>query len=148
MVSSKAATVKEYLAELPEERRAVVAAVRKVILKNLPKGYQETMRWGMISYEIPLKRYADTHHGQPLSYACLAAQKNNYSLYLMTVYGDADLAAWFKEEFRKAGKKLNMGKSCVRFKKLEDIPLDVIGKLIARVPPEKYIRQYEASRKK
>jgi len=148
MVSSKAATVKEYLAELPAERRAVIATVRRVILKNLPSGYQEVMRWGMINYEIPLKNYSETHNGQPLGYAALAAQKNNYSLYLMTVYGDGGLAAWFKEEFKKAGKKLNMGKSCVRFKKLDDIPLDVIGKLIAKVPSEKYIAIYEAHLKK
>jgi hypothetical protein len=147
MVRSHATTVAEYLEELPEDRRAVVAAVREVILKNLPKGYQETMNWGMISYEIPLERYPTTYNKQPLSCACLGAQKNYYVLHLMAVYGSPEQAAWFREEFRKAGKKLDMGKACVRFRKLDDLPLDVIGRVIARTPPEKYIAFYEASRR-
>jgi Domain of unknown function (DU1801) len=152
MVSSKAATVKEYLEELPEERRAVIAAVRKVILKNLPKGYQETMNWGMISYEIPLKRYPDTYNGQPLSYAALAAQKNHYAVYLggacRCVEKGVNPESWLRDEFQKAGKKLDMGKGCVRFKKLADLPLDVIGQVIAQATPQQFIAWYEASRKK
>ena len=88
MAKSNAATVQEYLDELPEDRRAVVAAVRDVVLRHLPKGYGENMNWGMISYEIPLERYPDTYNGQPLSYMALAAQKNHYALYLMCFYGD------------------------------------------------------------
>jgi hypothetical protein len=145
MVQSKAATVEEYLQELPEERRSVIAAVRAVILKNLPKGYRESMNWGMISYEVPLERFPKTYNGQPLSYAALAAQKNYFALRLMSVYGDTKQAKWFHEEFRKAGKKLDMGKSCVRFRKLEDLPLEVIGKTIASVSPEEYIAHYEAA---
>ena len=148
MAQSKATTVQAYLAELPEERRAVVAAVRDLVLRHLPKGYREVMNWGVISYEIPLERFSVTYNGQPLSYIALAAQKNHYALYLMCVYGDAKKAAWLKEEFQKAGKKLNMGKSCLRFKKLEDLPLDVIGQVVASVTPAKYIARYEANRKK
>jgi hypothetical protein len=148
MARSRAATVAEYLESLPADRRAVVAAVREVVLKNLPEGYQETMNWGMISYEIPLERYPHTYNKQPLSYAALAAQKNYFVLHLMCLYASPTLQAWFREEFRKAGKKLDMGKACVRFRKLDDLPLDVIGQAVARVPPEKLIASYEASRKR
>ncbi len=146
MVQSKAATVSEYLKELPDDRRAVVAAVRKVIRRNLPAGYREAMNWGVITYEIPLKRYPNTYNGQPPTYIALAAQKNHFALYLMTAYGDSDLAAWLKDEFRKAGKKLDMGKSCLRFRKLEDLPLDVIGQFTAKVTPEQYIARCETYR--
>lgn len=148
MVRSAASTVEQYLKELPEGRRNVVSAVRDVILANLPRGYEESMNWGAISYEIPLERYPDTYNGKPLGYAALASQKNYCSLYLMCVYADSDNQAWFREEFRKAGKKLNMGKSCVRFRKLEDLPLEVVGRSIASTPVEKFIAIYEASRKR
>jgi hypothetical protein len=146
MVRSRAATVEEYLDSLPADRRAVVAAVREVILKNLPAGYQESMAWGVISYEIPLERYPKTYNKQPLMYAGLAAQKNYFAVYLMTV-ASPGLDSWFREAFKKAGKKLDMGKCCVRFRKLDDLPLDVIGQVISRTPPEKYIAYYEASRR-
>jgi hypothetical protein len=139
MVSSRAATVAEYLESLPEERREVVAAVRKVIRKHLPKGYREAMNWGMICYEVPLSVHPTTYNGQPLCYAGLAAQKNHFAVYLMGVYGDTEVARRFKEGFAKAGKKLDMGKSCVRFKKLEDVPLDVIGEAIGAIPPDKFV---------
>src|SRR5262245_23390958 len=126
MARSNAATVQAYLDELPEEGRAIIAAVRKVILRHLPKGFREAMNWGVCNYEIPLERYPDTYNGQPLTYVALAAQKNHYALYLMCVYGDDKRQGWLRAEFEKAGKKLDMGKSCVRFKRLEDLPLDVI----------------------
>ncbi|HKI37172.1 MAG TPA: DUF1801 domain-containing protein [Gemmataceae bacterium] len=148
MARSNAATVEEYLESLPEERRAVVAAVREVVLRNLPDGYQETMNWGMISYEVPLEQYPNTYNGQPLSYAALAAQKNYYALYLMCVCGDTKSGERLREEFRKAGKKLDMGKSCVRFRKLEHLPLDVIGRVVASMTPEAWIAYYEASRQR
>jgi hypothetical protein len=148
MVQSRASTVEEYLAELPEDRRAIISTIRNVILKNLPKGYEEAMNWGMITYHIPLARYPTTYNGQPLCYAALGAQKNHLAIYLMCVYGHKETEAWFREEFRKAGKKLDMGKSCVRFRKLEDLPLQVIGQVIKKVPPKKYIAFYEASRKR
>jgi hypothetical protein len=144
LVQSKAQSVPEYLKSLPEERRAVIAALRKVIRANLPAGYAETMSLGMISYEIPLKRYPKTYNGQPLALAGLAAQKNNYALYLMCMYIDPKLDAWFRGEFKKAGKKLDMGKSCVRFKKLDDLPLETIGQLIAKVSVDDYLERYES----
>ena len=147
MVRSDAPSVEEYLQELPPERRKVISAVREAILQHLPEGYVESMNWGMISYEIPLDRYPDTYNGQPLSYAALAAQKNYYSLYLMSVYGDAEQEERLREGFKKAGKRLDMGKSCVRFRKLEDLPMHVIEEAIARTTPEQFIALYEASRR-
>ncbi|HEX5724748.1 MAG TPA: DUF1801 domain-containing protein, partial [Longimicrobiaceae bacterium] len=104
--------------------------------------------WGMISYEVPLERFPRTYNGQPLGYAALAAQKNYYALYLTSVDGDAEKESWLEEEFRKAGKKLDMGKSCLRFRTLDDLPLDVIGRAIASTPPDALIARHEAVRKK
>lgn len=148
MVQSKAATVDEYLSELPEERRAVVSKVRDVVRRNLPKGYRETTNWGMIAYDIPLERYPDTYNGQPLCYAGLAAQKNHYALYLMGAYSNPADAAKLREAFRKAGKKMDMGKSCLRFQRAEDLPLEAIGRLIKGTSPDEFIRSYESGRKK
>jgi hypothetical protein len=148
MARSKAATVEEYLQDLPEERRAVVAAVRDVILRNLPEGYRESMSSGMIAYEVPLERCPKTYNGQPLWYAALAAQKNYFAIHLMSIYGSAEREKRFREAFRKAGKKLDMGKACVRFRKLEDLPLDVIGRVIAEIPLERWVAAYEASRRR
>jgi uncharacterized protein YdhG (YjbR/CyaY superfamily) len=147
MVMSKAKTVQEYLDELPEERRAVVEAVRKVILRHLPKGYREAIGYGMINYEVPLERLPTTYNGKPLCYAGLAAQKNHFAVYLMVACDDK-VSKQLRAAFEKAGKKLDMGKGCVRFKKLEDIPLDAIGKAIAACPLDKFVAIYEASRKK
>ena len=148
MVSSSANTVAEYLEELPPERREVVAEVRQTILDNLPEGYEETMNWGMISYEIPLARYPDTYNKKPLSYVALSAQKNNYSLYLLNVYQDPAQETYLREGFEKAGKRLDMGKSCVRFRKLEDVPLDVIAKIVGSTSVDQSIERYESIRKK
>ena len=148
MVKSNVKTVDEYLKSLDTERRKAIETVRKVILKNLPKGYEESFNWGAITYEVPLKRLPKTYNGQPLAYAAIASQKNYMTLYLMGVYGHKETETWFKRRFAESGKKLDMGKSCVRFKKLEDLPLDVIGETIARIPMEKYIQAYEESRKK
>jgi hypothetical protein len=146
MARSTAATVDGYLQQLPEDRRAVVSAMRDLIRKHLPPGYDEKMNWGMISYEIPLERYRNTYNGHPLAYIALAAQKNYYALYLMGIYQKGGLDQWLRGEFAKAGKKLDMGKSCLRFRKLEDLPLDLIARVVAGTPPEKYIAAYEASR--
>ena len=148
MVSSTAQTVADYLAELPAERRAVIAAVRKVVRQHLPKGYVETMNWGMIAWEIPLKRYPDTYNKQPLLYVALAAQKNNYAIYLTGSYGDTARRKALIDAFKAAGSKLDMGKSCIRFKKLEDLPLEAIGTAVAAISVDAYIASYEASRKK
>ena len=142
-----AATPAAYLKALPADRRAAVAAIRSVIRRNLPKGYEEIVDYGMLVYVVPLKRFPDTYNGHPLGIAALGSQKHYLSLYLMCVYGDGKLRAWFQSEFKKAGKKLDMGKACVRFRKVEDLPLGVIGKAIARVPVEKYLEIYRKSRK-
>lgn len=148
MVSSKETTPAAYLASLPPERRKVIAAVRAVVKKRLPKGYVETMNWGMLSYEIPLSRYPDTYNGQPLMYVALAAQKNNYALYMTSVSGDKALMDKLAAAYKAAGKKLDMGKSCLRFGKLEDLPLDVIGDIVASTPVERRIEVAEAARRK
>lgn len=148
MAARKAATVSAYLKQLTKERREVVAATRKIILKNLPRGYAESMIWGMITYSIPLSKYPDTYNGQPLCYIGLASQKNHVALYLMGVYADRKLEKLMKEGFKKAGKKLNMGKSCLRFRSLDDVPWNVVGKAIAAMPPQRMIELYEAGRKK
>lgn len=146
MAKSTAVTVDQYLAELPAERRAVIATVREIILHHLPPGYQETINWGMISYEIPLAQYPTTYNGQPLSYIALAAQKNYYALYLSRVNGDAQQEALLKDAFAQAGKKLDMGKACLRFRKLADVPWDAIGAIVASTAPQQYIAHYEAAR--
>ena len=145
---SKAATAEEYLAELVEDRRAALAAVRKVILDHLPEGYEETMRYGMIGYVVPLESYPTTYNGQPLTYAALASQKNYMTLYLMNIYSDPEAERWFVEQYEVSGKKLDMGKSCVRFKKLDDLPMDLIGQAIAATSMAEFIRRYEASRRR
>jgi hypothetical protein len=106
------------------------------------------MSWGMISYGLPLSRYRSTYNGQPLAYLSLAAQKNYYALYLLGAYMDPEQAKQLKEAFKRAGKKMDMGKSCLRFKTLDDLPLDAIAQLIASTPPEKLIAHYEAARAK
>jgi hypothetical protein len=148
MAKSAAATVEAYLQELPAERRAVIEQVRQVILDNLPPGYEEAMNWGMISYEVPLARYPKTYNKQPLSYAALAAQKNSYSLYLMAAYSGSMQEGWLEEQFDQAGKKLDMGKSCLHFRKLDDLPLDVVAQAIGMVSVDDYIAQYEQSRQR
>ena len=143
---SKAKDAKEYLAALPEDRREAIAAIRKVILKNLPKGYEEGMQWGMPSYFVPLSAYPSGYNcqpDQPLPFVGFASQKNHMAFYGFCIYMDEELKNRFVEEWGNTGKKLDMGKSCVRFKKLEDVPLKVIGDAVKRVPMKKYIRQYE-----
>jgi hypothetical protein len=147
-MKSKAATVDEYLAELPEDRRAAISQVREVVLRNLPAGYVERMNWGMICYEIPLERYPKTYNKQPLSYAALASQKNYCAIYLMGVYGEGEQARRFREAFEQAGKKLDMGKSCVLFRRADDLALDAVGDVIASTTPEQYIAIYEKSRER
>jgi hypothetical protein len=146
MATSAAKTVEAYLAELPPERRAVVAAVRDHVNAHLPPGYVEGMGYGMIGWTIPLARYGKTYNGQPLCYAGLAAQKNNYSLYLMGCYMDSDEDKALRAAYARAGKKLDMGKSCLRFKSLDGLLLDDIGRIIASMPVDAYIVRYEAAK--
>ena len=144
MARSNADTVEAYLAELTPDRRAAMSEVRNLIVERLPDGYHEAMQHGMISYVIPLETYPKTYNKQPLQFAGLASQKNYMSLYLMNVYGDEDTERWFVEEYEKSGKKLDMGKSCVRFKKLDDLPMELIGDAIARTPVSVFLERYEA----
>lgn len=146
-MQSKATTVEEYLKQLPEDRRAAISKVRSVIRKNLPKGVAEGMQYGMIGYFIPHKLYPPGYHcdpKQPLPFAALASQKNYMSIYLCSIYQDPGDERWVRDEFAKHGKKLDMGKSCIRFKKLDDLPLEVIGEAVARFPAAGYIARYEA----
>lgn len=148
MARSAATSVAGYLQTLPPDRRKEIEAVRAVIKKNLPKGFAETMNWGMISYEVPRATYSSTYNKQPLAYAALAAQKNYNALYLMFAYSNKATEAKLKDGFRRAGKKLDMGKSCIRFKAANDLPLDTIGELIASQTPNEWIAFFEASRRK
>ena len=143
MVKSNATTVTEYLNSLPPDRKKILTEVRKLIKKNLPKGYVEVINWGMISYEIPLKTYSSTYNKKPLMFLGLANQKNYLSLHLMCAYGNTDIEEWFKSEWKKTGKKLDMGKGCLRFKKIDDLPLELLGRLIKKVPMKAYITNYE-----
>ncbi len=146
MARSNAKTPAAYLKELPADRRREVARVRDMVRKHLPAGYRETMNWGMITYEVPLDRHPKTCNGQPLCFAGLAAQKNYLSLYFMPV--DAAALARLKAAFENAGKKLDMGKSCIRFKRADDLPLDALGAEIASVPVDKFVSYMEASRRR
>ena len=148
MPRSKATTVKEYLDRLPEDTRKALTKVRQVVNKNLPKGYKETMAYGMIGWGVPLSRLPKTYNGLPLCYAGLAAQKNYNSLYLLAAYGDPRQKAKLVDGFKKAGKKLDMGKSCIHFRTVEDLPLDIIAEVVASIPAETYIKVYEKSRGK
>lgn len=145
-MQSKAKTVKEYLASLPEDRRKAIEAVRKVILKNLDKDIEEGMQYGAIGYYVPHAVYPHGYHCDPsiaLPFTGLGSQKNHMSIGMMSQYFDPAEDKWFRAAWKKAGKRLDMGKCCVRFKKLEDVPLEVIGEAIKRVPAKKYIAMYE-----
>ena len=147
MVRSNAATVEEYLAELPPDRAEVIGTVRGTILERLPAGYEETMNWGMISYQIPLSRSPTTYNGQPLGIAALAAQARYYALYLNAVYTTPALERKLRDAYAATGKKLDLGKSCLRFRNLERLELGVVGDILAAVTPEQHIAVYEASRR-
>ncbi len=144
-----ASTVAEYLAALPADRRAALTAVRKVINEKLPKGYEEGMQFGMIGWYVPLSKYP-AGYGEnkkvPLPLVALASQKSGMVLHFLCFYGHPTLSTWFTNEYKKSGKKLNMGKGCVRFNKLADLALDVVGRTIARVPVDEHIANYRAAR--
>ena len=146
MPRSNAKSVEEYLGEQLPERQPILATVRLLILENLPSGYQEVMQHGMICYVIPLATYPTTYNKQPLVYASLASQKNYISIYLMGVYADSETEDWFVQRYRASGKRLDMGKSCVRFRTLEDLPLDLVGEAISRTSVDSFIGYYEAAR--
>jgi hypothetical protein len=145
-MQSQATSVEQYLSELPEDRRAALQAIREVILKYLPTGYAEGMQYGMIGYFVPHSRYPAGYHcdpRQPLPFGGLASQKNHMAVYLMGLYGNSAAEAAFRAAWSKTGRKLDMGKCCIRFKRLEDLPLEVLGDTIAAMPVDKYIAAYE-----
>ena len=139
-------TVDDYIDSLPEDRRIAIRAVREAVNAKLPAGYEEGIVYNMISWFVPFTRLAETYNNQPLCVASLGAQKGHMALYLMSVYGDTKLRGWFEKAFKASGKKLDRGKSCVRFKSLDDLPLTVISEAIAKVPVDAYVAQYEKSR--
>ena len=143
----KVETVDQYLAELPAERRDALETVRAVIRKNLRGGYEEGMQYGVIGYFVPPSLYPPGYNCdpmQPLPFAGLASKKNHMSIHMMGLYSDPQQEAWFREAWIATGKKLDMGKACVRFKKIDDVPLKVIGEAIRRVPLKKFVEQYES----
>jgi hypothetical protein len=146
MAGSKAPTPEAYLAELPPERAGLVARLRELINANLPDGYVERMNWGMISWEVPAERYPNTYNGQPLVYAGLAAQKNYTALYLNCVYASEQRTERLKAQWAASGRKLDMGKSCLRFRRSEDIAEDVLAETIRSIPVDRFIAEYEAGR--
>jgi uncharacterized protein YdhG (YjbR/CyaY superfamily) len=148
MATSKATTVDAYVDELADDRRAAITAVRDVINANLPDGYEEGMQYGMPCWYVPLARYPDTYNGQPLGIAALASQKGYMAVYLNGVYADPAVEKWFRSAYAASGKKLDMGKSCVRFKTLDALPLDVIGQTIAKISVDDLLASYEAAQSK
>lgn len=145
MAASALTTVDAYLASLPPDRRTTVATVREVVNRHLPAGFVESMGYGMIAWAVPLERFPGTYNRQPLTVAALASQKSGLSLYLMGVYGHPGLAAWFRDAYARSGKKLDMGKSCVRFRTADDLPLPLIGETIAKVSVDDMIGWHEAA---
>ena len=139
MPMTHATSVADYLAQLPEDRRVALEKLRKLINKNLPQGYQETFAWGMITWSVPLSVYPDTYNGQPLCYASLGSQKNHMALYLMSGYAEGPIKKRLTAGFKAAGKKLDMGKACIRFKSLDDLPLDVIAEVAGSVPMKAFV---------
>ena len=128
---SDATSVEEYIAALPDERAEAIRAVRETILGSLADGFEEAMNWGMITYQVPLETYPDTYNGQPLMYTALASQKNYMVVYLMGIYASEETREEFEAAYRATGKPLDVGKSCLRFKRLDDLPLDLIGECVA-----------------
>lgn len=142
---SKPATVAEYLEQLPPDRREAIEAVRKVIRENLDKDYEEGIQYGMIGYYVPHRVFPDGYHcdpKQPLPFMSVASTKGHIGLHMFCIYGDMGMQEWFRDAWKKAGKKLDMGAACVRVKKLEDIALDVVGEAVRRLPTAKFVQHY------
>lgn len=146
MVTSAAPTVDAYLLELPPERRAAATAIRALVREHLPPGYEESMTWGMPSYEVPLARYPKTYNRKPLAYAAFAAQKQYFAIYLNMAYADSEQERVLREAYAVAGRRLDMGKCCLRFKRLDDLLAAPVAAAIASTPVERFIAQYEAAR--
>lgn len=140
-MQSSAESVQQYLDQLPPERRPQIESVREVILDNLPSGYEEVVNWGMITYQVPLETYPDTYNKKPLMYAALASQKNHMAVYLTGIYMDEHARENFEAAYKATGKRYDVGKSCVRFKKLDDLPLELIGETIAKTSVSEFVSQ-------
>jgi uncharacterized protein YdhG (YjbR/CyaY superfamily) len=151
-MQSKSTTVTAYMQEVPEERRKIIEALRKVIKQNLPKGFEEQMNYGMIGYVVPHTLYPGGYHckpSDPLPFMNIASQKNFIAIYHMGIYADPSLLKWFTEAYAQRVKgKLDMGKSCIRFKKPDQIPVDLIGELASKISPQEWITLYEKAFKK
>ena len=143
---SSASTVEQYLSELPDDRREAIETVREIILKNLPEGYEEVMNWGMITYQVPLETYPDTYNRKPLMYAAMASQKKHMAVYLTGIYMDDKARREFEAAYRATGKRYDVGKSCVRFRKLEDLPLELIGESIALFGVTEFVERVKEAR--
>jgi len=147
-MQSKASTPQEYMDSLPADRKQAIAELRKVILKNLPKGFSEQMSYGMLGYVVPHSIFPSGYHCDPklpLPFICVASQKNFVAVYHMGIYGDPNLLKWFTTEYAKQRKsKIDMGKSCMRFKKMDEIPYSLIGELASKMTPQDWIDQYTA----
>lgn len=146
-MKSDAATVEEYLDSLPPDRREAISTLRDVINANLPDGYVEQMEWGMVTWVVPLEDYPDTYNERPLSYISLASQKNHLAVYLMGLYAGGPEETWFRQQYAERGMKLDMGKSCVRFRTLEEVPLDVLGEVVGKIPAGEFVARYEEARR-
>lgn len=147
-MQSDADSVEAYLQSLPPDRRAAISTIRDVINEHLPEGYQEQMEWGMVSWVIPLDDYPDTYNGRPLTYVSLASQKNHMAVYLLGLYSEGPEESWLRQQYAERGMKPDLGKSCLRFKRLDEVPLDVLGGVISKIPAGEFIARYEASRKR
>ena len=147
-MKSAAKSVDDYIAALPTERRASIARVRDFVRRRLPPGYTEGMGFGMITWSVPLERYSKTYNGQPLCYAGLASQKNYMSLYLMGAYADTEQRARLEQAYAEKGRRLDMGQSCLRFRSADELPLDLIGELIAAKSVDDMIALMESTRGK
>lgn len=141
-----ATTAEDYLVDLPPARREIVARVRELVLDDLPPGYEETIAWGMVCWVVPLARYPNTYNGQPLGYVALAAQKRYHSLYLMGLYPDGEREREFRARWEAGGRRLDMGKSCLRFRSLDDLDLDLLAETIAATSVEDFLALYEQGR--
>ena len=140
-MKSEAKSIQQYLTEMPPERREAIEKVRETILKNLPEGYEEVINWGMITYQVPLEVYPDTYNKKPLMYAALANQKNHMAVYLTGIYMDEEQNQKFEKKYKETGKRYDVGKSCVRFRKLDDLPLPLIGESIKAMKMDEFIKR-------
>jgi hypothetical protein len=148
MTPKSSATVTAFLAKIPAERRPSVERVRDVVRRHLPEGFEEVVSKNMLVYQVPLKRYSDTYNGRPLWYVALASEKSYLSLHLMPVYGDAARVQRLRDGFHAAGKKLDMGKACIHFRTADDLPLDVIGELVASVSVDRWVEIAQRARRR